>query len=73
MRHYQIAGTSCQAFCTVLGSKDLPSDTIGKLMGMVKIKKIGIIRSQVLRKSAKISMDAVQRLNVGGPSKEGIR
>jgi hypothetical protein len=47
-QHHQIAGTSCQVFDTALGPKGLPSGTIGKLVGMVRIQTIGKIRSQVL-------------------------
>ena len=36
-QHRQIAGNSCYVISTVLGSKDLPSNTLGKLKGMVRI------------------------------------
>jgi len=45
----KLSGKSYQAFATALGSKDLPSCTTGKLVGMVRMQRIGIIRSQVLQ------------------------
>ena len=35
-QHCQIAGNSCEVITTALGSKDLPSSTKGKLVGMVR-------------------------------------
>jgi hypothetical protein len=46
-QHRQIAGTSSQAFCTASCLKK-QMGTTGKLVGMVIIKKIWTIRSQVL-------------------------
>ena len=63
----KLSGKSYQAFATALGSKDLPSCTMGKLVGMVRMQRIGIIRSQVLQ--GENLKDAVQRLNVGGSRK----
>lgn len=65
-RHHQIAGRSCQMQSTAPGSKDQPGCTSGKLEGMVRIFAVGIISSQVLM-SVMLTMDAVHRLNVGGP------
>ena len=47
------------------GTERSAQRTTGKLVGMVRTKKIGIIRSQVLMEPS-VSMDAVQRLNVSG-------
>lgn len=71
-QHRQIAGNSCQAFDTALRLKSLRRGTIGKLVGMVRSQMIGTIRSQVLTYcDTSGSMDAVQRLNVGGPFMKG--
>ena len=64
-QHCQIAGNSCQNITTVLGSKDQPSNTKGKLVGMVRRLYVGTIRSQVLMSRARQRMQFRDLMSVG--------
>lgn len=66
LRHCQIAGNSCQACGTALTPKGQVNSTSEKFEGMVRIHKIGTIRSQVLTYIECVVPDAVQRLNGSG-------